>query len=82
MPRASIYINLSVCGCVCVGVCVGVSVCSCCIAGQVGGPIGLKLGGWGRSPLGHVLHPVGGVGVALRHAHEQITAGMQGFGAF
>ena len=47
---------------------------------QVGGPIGLKLGVCGRSPLGHVLHPVGGVDVALRHAHEGITSGMQTFG--
>ena len=49
------------------------------IAGQVGGPIGLKLGGWGRSPLPCVFHPVDGVGVALRHAHELKTAGMRGF---
>ena len=29
-----------------------VCVCSSQVAGQVDGPIGLKLGEWGRSPLG------------------------------
>ena len=48
-------------------------------------------GGWtdlvktwrvGPSPLPCVLHPVGGVGVALHHIHKLITAEMQGFWAF